>query len=138
VIGVYLDHLSFPWVESVFRLAKQTEVVLFLNNFGPVDVHSPIAILPSFNIWDFRGPIIAGDIFSARYLTEYTLIKDKYFYINNIDWNNQQFTAMDVLTATSMELACEPTFAPLVKATFKEPKLVRNWNYEDIKRLLGR
>lgn len=138
MIGVYLDNLSYPWVESVFRLANQTDVVLFLNNFGPLDVSSPISVLPSFNIWDFRGPIIAGDLFSARYLDQYKLITDKYYYINNIDWNTQQFTAMDVLTATSLKLASEPAFAPLVKATFKEPEIVRNWSYEDIKRLLGR
>lgn len=138
MIGVYIDNLNVPWVSSIFQLAKQTDVVLFTNNFGAVDVTSPIAVLPSFNLWDFRGPVIAGDLFSARYLVEYKLIRDKYFYINNIDWSNQSFLAVDVLAATSMELACEPALAHLVKATFKEPKLVKSWNYEDIKRLLGR
>lgn len=140
MIGVFLDHLNVPWTEHVFRLAKLTDVVLFLNNIGVVDVTSPIAILPSFNIWDFRGPIIAGDTFSARYLAEYKLAQDveKYFYINTIDWNSGHFSAIDVLAATSLQLACEPQLAPLIKSTFKEAQIVRQWNYEDIRRLLGR
>lgn len=139
MIGVFLDNFNVPWVEHVFRLAKQTDVVLFVNNLGIVDVTNPIAILPSFNIWDFRGPIIAGDVFSARYLADYTLIKDKYFYINSIDWNNGQVAAIDVLTAAGLNLICEPTLVPLVKATFnKEPASVRNWDLNDIQRLLGR
>lgn len=138
MIGVYVDNVYVPWIEAIFRLAQQTDVVLFLNNFGPLDVHSPIAVLPSANIWSFPDPIIAGDFFSARYLADCSVVKDKYFYINNIDWNNQHFAAVDVLKATSLELACDQQFAPIVKATFREPKIVRNWNYEDIKRLLGR
>lgn len=139
MIGVFLDNLNVPWTEHVFRLAKQTDVVLFLNNLGIVDVTSPIAILPSFNIWDFRGPIIAGDIFSARYLVDYSLITEKYFYMSTIDWNSGHLAAMDVIAAANLKLICEPTLTPLVKATFnKEPAPVRNWNYDDIKRLLGR
>lgn len=138
MIGVYIDNVYVPWVEPIFRLAQQTDIVLFLNNFGPLDVNSPIAVLPSANIWSFPGPIIAGDFFSARYLADCSVVKDKYFYINNIDWNNQHFAAVDVLKATSMELACDQQFVPLVRATFREPKIVRNWNHEDIKRLLGR
>lgn len=139
MIGVYIDNFNVPWIEHIFRLAKQTDVVLFVNNLGVVDVTNPIAILPSFNIWDFRGPIIAADVFSARYLAEYSLITEKYFYMSTIDWNTSQLAATDVLAATNLKLICEPTLAPLIKATFnKEPAPVRNWNYDDIKRLLGR
>lgn len=137
MIGVYVDNVYVPWIESIYRLADKAPLVLFLNNFGAVDVHSDIAVLPSLHIWSFNGPIIAGDTFSARYLADCTVVKDKYFYINTVDWNNHHFAALDVLKATSLKLASEPALAPLVKATFGEPTQIKNWNYEDIKRLLG-
>jgi len=138
MIGVYLDNPYVPWMDSVYRLAEKTDIVLFLNNFGKVDVHSKMAMLPSSSIWSFDGPIIAGDTFSACYLSHCPVAINAYFYINNIDWNNQAYQAIDIIKATSLKLATEPTLAHIVKAIFREPQIVRSWDYEDIKRFLGR
>lgn len=136
MIGVYVDHLNAPWMEHIYRLSEKTDVVLFTNNYGNLDVHSPIAILASSYIWNFPYTIIAADTFSARYLVDCPIPKRKLFYINHVDWN-KSFRAIDTVKAGSLELITEPELVEVVSSVWGSPHIVRNWNYENLRRILG-
>lgn len=69
MLGIYIDNLKLPWVPDIFRLAEKMDVVIFTNNFTEFDVFNKVSVLASHHIWSFKDPIIAGDTFSARYLS---------------------------------------------------------------------
>ena len=135
LLGIYIDNVNVPWMEHIYRLAEKTNIALFVNNYGNIDVKSRIAILPSYFIWNFRNPIIAGDTFSARFLAECPIPSRKLFYISHIDWSG--FMAKDSIKAASLELITEPELAQTVQSVWKKPEIARNWNYEQIQRILG-
>lgn len=137
MLGIYIDNLKLPWVQNIFRLSEKMDIVLFVNNFSDFDVHSYVSVLASHHIWSFKGPIIAGDTFSARYLSSCPIQSRKFFYINHIDWATNAFNAMDVVKAASLPLICEPELKDVIKSVWKEPFIVRGWNYEGIQRLLS-
>lgn len=136
MIGIYLDNFNVPWMEYVYRLAEKTDTVLFTNNYGNVDVHSNICVLSSSYIWNFPHTIIATDTFSACYLVDCPIPTRKLMYINGIDWN-KNFRAIDTVKAHSMELITEPGLVATVNSVWGPAHIVRNWNYESLRRILG-
>lgn len=137
MVGIYIDNLKLPWIDNIFKLAEKMDVVLFVNNFSDFDVHSYISVLASHHIWSFKGPIIAADTFSARYLSSCPIQSKKFFYINHIDWASNGFNAIDITKATSMPLICEPELEDIIKSVWKKPLVVKGWNYEEIQRILS-
>ena len=89
-IGIYVDNLEVPWMDGIYRLAEKTDVALFVNNYGKIDPTSPISLFSSYYMWIFTGPIIACDMFSARYLIECITPGDKYYYIEQLRCINEQ------------------------------------------------
>ena len=136
MLGIYIDNLKLPWVPDIFRLAEKMDVVIFTNNFTEFDVFNKVSVLASHHIWSFKDPIIAGDTFSARYLSGCP-IQRKLFYINHIDWATNAFNAIDVIKASSLELITEPHLKDIVKSVWREPKVVKGWSYEGIQRVLN-
>ena len=136
LLGIYIDNVGLPWMEHIYRLAEKRDVVVFTNNFGPVDVSSPLSIVSSINIWSFDGPVIATDTFSGRYLVDCPIPSRKFIYVNNLDWAG--FDAEDTLKVYGgLEVIAESTLANDVKSTWGEVHVVNQWSSEDLERILG-
>jgi hypothetical protein len=131
-----MDNLNLPWMEHIYRLAEQRDIVVFTNNFGPVDVSSPLSIVSSINIWSFDGPVIATDTFSGRYLVDCPVPSKRFLYVNHIDWHG--FDAEDCLAVyNELDLISEPQHAEAVRSTWGASYIVENWNNEALGRVLG-
>lgn len=138
VTGIYVDNLEVPWMEGIYRLAEKMDLVLFTNNYGKVDPASTIGVCSSYYLWSFFNPVIACDVFSARYLSECTVTPKKFFYVNNCrDWT-AGFSAFDTIkVAKELTLITEPEFQETVEAVWGPTEIVRNWRHEDIQRILS-
>ncbi len=135
MIGIYIDNLRLPWAAEIFRMGETNPLTLFVNNISELDVYSRVPVLASHHIWSFSGPIIAGDTFSAVYLSKCPVPKQRAFYINHVDWNTNAFNAVDITGASNLLIACQPELEEVVSKVWKKPHVIRNWNYEEICRL---
>lgn len=135
-LGIYIDNLSLPWTRQIFELAEQTNIVLFTNNFGEFDVYNKIGVLASHHLWSFSGTVIAGDTFSACYLSNCPIPKRRLFYINHVDWTSPAFDAIDITKAASLELLCKPELEPIIKGVWGKVTSCKDWSYEEIQRIL--
>jgi len=135
MIGIYIDNLRLPWASEIFRIGEKNPITLFVNNISEMDVYSKVPVLASHHIWSFSDPIIAGDTFSATYLSQCPVPKKRAFYINHVDWNTNAFSAVDITKAANLLIACSPELESIVSRVWKQPTIIRNWNYEEICRL---
>ena len=132
MIGIYIDNLKLPWASTIFRMGEQHDITLFVNNLSEMDVYSKVPVLASHHIWSFSNPIVAGDTFSATYLSKCPIPKQRAFYINHVDWNTKAFNAMDISGINKLTVACQPELEDIVSRVWKKPAVIRNWNYEEI------
>ena len=136
MIGLYIDNFRLPWAQQLFKLGEQYPITIFTNNFSEFDVFSKVGVLASHHLWSFPYPVVAGDMFSACYLSKCPIPKRRIFYINYVDWTSNAFNAIDTTNA-QLELACQPELEEVVKSVWSTPHIIRNWNYEDIQRILN-
>lgn len=135
-LGIYVDTIEFSQLflclnHEAELAGDRLNITLFFNNGGKF-IDSPYyTIMPAYNIWKANFPIIATDRLSAMYLSNAYPIKNKYFYlwdIEELDTNKQykNYINMKLLTRN------KETFN-IIKDSWKEPiGIIDDFDYREL------
>lgn len=90
-LGIYVDSIEYSQLflqlnNELEKAKDKLNVTLFFNNHGRMIDSPNYEVMPAYNIWKARFPIIATDITAAKFLINALPVKEKYFYIWSHDW----------------------------------------------------
>jgi len=99
-----------------------------------------------YEIWGFKGDAISTDINSTISLLNCHTIKNKYFYIWDLEWmgiNNQELYDIDSLCDIYMNpelklIARSKEHYDIITSCWKEPVgIVEGFNYEELTQVIS-
>jgi len=134
-------HLMINCINKIVESCGLNSVAVFRQNLGVIPQMARFGIFEARHAIYYQAPVIATDIFSAKYLVETTKIGPRYFYIWDLDWlyNNKTYADNSEIYNSDIQLiAKNDQHAKLIEQCWKKPShIIEDFNYEAITRIFA-
>ncbi len=147
MIGVILENVNNdPITYDVFKclnqLSRKHSCYLFTDSIVAMPVKNKFSILQSASAFEHRGVLIGTTLINAQMVNNSLLAKEKYLYLQNIDWmniNNLRFNQLRrVMHHPELKIIARGSnHYDIIKKAFKEPEhTIINWDAEELERAI--
>ena len=146
-IGIIVEEISsnshdYIMINSLNEISKNYDCCIFTNIIKDMPIKNNFAILQMSNAFNHTGTLISTNIVTTQILCNCLMAKNKYYYINSLEWpnvNNLKNSSLHkIYYNNEIELiASSRSHFNLLSKLFKKPShVISLWDHEKIGELL--
>ena len=134
-------------LQEISKIKKQeyhSDIICFCEkrSFASISGNKDITFLHQGHLWGYNGTCIANDLDTCLTMINCSSIKNKYFYLWDLEWMGQNYD-LDYLCSIYLNplvklIARSEEHAQIIESCWKKPvATIEDFNYEEITKIIN-